>query len=138
MSNTPEAEWHRDDNESSILLYTLKQDGWRRGEPLMVNDLTIRIENANGSQNDLRVVAADILKALKSDDCHQEEPVTIPEEHPDLNLAAWMDIRRDQLGPWADYLIREVGNLEKEIARLRSPMKVKCKHCDDGFLGCEY
>lgn len=46
--------------------------------------------------------------------------VTIPEGNPDLNLAAWMDIRRTQIGRWADYLIREVGNLESEIARMRT------------------
>lgn len=57
-------EWNRSDNEGSILLYTLKQDGWRKGEPIMVNDLTIRIENANGSSNDLTAIAENILAAL--------------------------------------------------------------------------
>lgn len=50
----------------------------------------------------------------------EADAVAIPEGNPDLNLAAWMDIRRTQIGPWADYLIREVGNLESEIARMRN------------------
>lgn len=57
------SEWHRA-GEECILLYTLKQDGWRRGEPMMVNDITIRIENANGSSNDLATIADVVLSAL--------------------------------------------------------------------------
>lgn len=64
-----------------------------------------------------------ILAALTPAPQAEEEKadmVTIPEGNPDLNLAAWMDIRRTQIGPWADYLIREVGKLESEIARMRT------------------
>jgi hypothetical protein len=57
-------DWHRSDNAGSILLYTLKQDGWRKGEPVMVNDIMIRIENANGSTNDLAALSDAILSAL--------------------------------------------------------------------------
>lgn len=71
MTNNPVADlvadtpkWHCFENEYSILLYTLKQDGWRRGEPVMVNDLTIRIENANGSTDDLGPIADKLLAAL--------------------------------------------------------------------------
>lgn len=46
--------------------------------------------------------------------------VTIPEGRPDLNLAAWLDRRREQIGPWADYIIAEVGKLEQEIADARA------------------
>ena len=73
MTNNPVAdlsaelpEWHRSESEYSILLYTLKQDGWHRGEPAMVNDLMIRIENANGSTNDLGPIADKLLAALTS------------------------------------------------------------------------
>lgn len=59
-------EWHREDNDHSILLYTLKEDRLRNGKPIMVNDLTIRIENANRSTNDLSVVTDAILAALSA------------------------------------------------------------------------
>lgn len=71
MTNNPVAdlvaelpEWHRYENPWSILLYTLKQDGWRKGEPVMVNDLMIRIENAPGSNHDLGLIADKLLAAL--------------------------------------------------------------------------
>lgn len=62
MTDTPE--WHRSENPWSILLYTLKQDVWRKGEPVMVNDLMIRIENAPGSNHDLGAIADKLLAAL--------------------------------------------------------------------------
>lgn len=65
MGNNMEApELHRHDGDTSILLYTLKQDGWRKGQPVMVNDVMIRIENANGSQNDLGAIAERIRADL--------------------------------------------------------------------------
>lgn len=59
-------ELHIHKGDGSILLYTLKQDGWRKGEPVMVNDFTIRIENANGSVNDLTKIADMIMNAWAS------------------------------------------------------------------------
>jgi hypothetical protein len=58
------SEWHRHTNERSILLFTLKQQGWKRGHPIMVNDVMIRIENAPGSDNDLHALSETILAAL--------------------------------------------------------------------------
>ena len=58
-------EWNMDESEYGTLIYSLKQDGWRKGEPIMVNDVTIRIENANGSSHDLGPIAARILAALE-------------------------------------------------------------------------
>lgn len=64
--NNSAPEWHRSDNASSILLYTLKDELIRRGgKRISVNDLTIRIENANGSQHDLGPLADCILAALQ-------------------------------------------------------------------------
>lgn len=56
--------WNIATGNGTVLLYTLKQDGWRKGEPVMVNDMTARLENANGSNNNLgkcayRFIAAD-------------------------------------------------------------------------------
>lgn len=57
--------WHRStDGAGSILLYTLRQDGWRRGEPVMVNDAMVRVEAANGSQTPIEPIAERILSAL--------------------------------------------------------------------------
>jgi hypothetical protein len=58
-------DWHMVEGSlGSILLYTLRQDGWSRGQPLMVNDVMIRIESANGSQTDVAPIANSILAAL--------------------------------------------------------------------------
>lgn len=58
-----EQKWERYDGPTGVLLYTLKQDGWRRGEPQMVNDITIRIENGSRSAHDLRGLA-DLIQAF--------------------------------------------------------------------------
>ena len=60
-----QGEWNMDESEYGTLIYSLKEDGWRKGEPIMVNDVTIRIENANGSSHDLGPIAARILSALE-------------------------------------------------------------------------
>jgi hypothetical protein len=58
-------DWHMVEGSlGSILLYTLRQDGWSKGQPLMVNDVMIRIESANGSQTDVAPIANSILAAL--------------------------------------------------------------------------
>lgn len=53
-------EWNREDHGNSTLLYTLKERGWRKGEPIMVNDKTVRIE----FDGDREPVIAAILAAL--------------------------------------------------------------------------
>jgi len=65
-------EWDMDESEHSVLIYSLKQDGWHKGEPFMVNDVTIRIENANGSNHDLGLIAARILAALEPAPDHSD------------------------------------------------------------------
>lgn len=59
-SPTPGGEWLRAGN----LLYTLRQNGWRKGEPVMVNDLMIQVEAAPGSESDPEPIIATILAAL--------------------------------------------------------------------------
>lgn len=54
-------EWHREDYGNSTLLYTLKQTGWRKGAPVLVNDKTIRIE----FDGDRGPIAACVLSALR-------------------------------------------------------------------------
>lgn len=56
--------WSMDVGERSILLYSTRQDGWRKGRPVLVNDVTIRIERGRGSSADIEAVAADVLRAI--------------------------------------------------------------------------
>jgi len=56
--------WSMDVGERSILLYSSRQDGWRKGQPVLVNDVTIRIERGRGSSTDIEAVAAHILRAI--------------------------------------------------------------------------
>nr|WP_313665535.1 hypothetical protein [Brucella intermedia] len=50
--------WSMDVGERSILLYSTRQDGWRKGQPVLVNDVTIRIERGRGSSADIEAVAS--------------------------------------------------------------------------------
>ena len=56
--------WHRADSAGQVLLYTLRQDGWRKGEPVMVNDLEVRVQAGNGASIDLEPIIAAIRSAL--------------------------------------------------------------------------
>lgn len=64
--------WNVLSNHGAVLIYCLKQDGWRKGEPVLVNDVTIRIENANRSNHDLTQIAGTILRALPAAPAKQE------------------------------------------------------------------
>ncbi|MCZ7501980.1 hypothetical protein [Agrobacterium sp. ST15.13.015] len=64
--------WHVASNSSSVLIYSLKQDGWRKGEPVMVNDIMIRVENANRSSNELQPIVDAIMRALPAAPAKQE------------------------------------------------------------------
>lgn len=62
-----ETEWHRADNSNgSALLYTLRENGWRKGQPVLVNDVMIRIERGAGSETDIEAIIQRILSALSS------------------------------------------------------------------------
>lgn len=65
---TTSEQWHRTDarDGDSVLLYTLRQDGWRRREPAMVNDVTVRIERASGSTADIAPIVKGIQAALSN------------------------------------------------------------------------
>ena len=65
-------DWLVDESEHGTLIYRLKEDGWRKGVPVMVNDVTIRIENSNRSDNDLHPITARILAALDPAPDHAE------------------------------------------------------------------
>lgn len=59
-------QWHRSDRASGdVMLYTLRQDGWRKGDPVMVNDVTILIEAAPGSAANVKQIAAALHAALQ-------------------------------------------------------------------------
>lgn len=58
--------WHRADSQGvdQVVLYTLKEQGWRRGKPIMVNDVTVIIRTDNGSTTPLEPIVQTILAAL--------------------------------------------------------------------------
>lgn len=60
------SEWHRVDRPGtgSVLLYTLREEGWRRGEPVMVNDVMINIDRGSGSTTDIEPIVQRIRSAL--------------------------------------------------------------------------
>lgn len=60
------AKWHRDDGDYSTLIYSLRQDGYRKGEPSMINDVTVRIEKSSKSDANISDIAAQIQQALSS------------------------------------------------------------------------
>lgn len=113
MTNTPE--WHRSENEWSILLYTLKQDGWKRGEPVMVNDLTIRIENGPGSVNDLGAIADKLLAALNP------APVTV--EAAAKVLLKWCDDRQSEVVNCLDLRADEEASAVLWIENFRNAIR---------------
>lgn len=84
--DTDVAEWLISVNDHSVLLYTLKDQPDRRGRVNQVNDLMVRIENANGSKHDLSAVAARIMTALQP-----IAPPTICEELSDEDLQLLKD-----------------------------------------------
>lgn len=53
-------EWLREGS----LIYSLMQDGWRKGQPVMVNDVMIRVEVANRSTTDIEPIIQTIMSAL--------------------------------------------------------------------------
>lgn len=60
------AVWHRADSAGQVLLYTLRQDGWRKGEPIMVNDIEVRIQASNGAVVDLEAVVDAVWFGLQA------------------------------------------------------------------------
>lgn len=63
----PEGEWHRVDRSAgSVLLYTLREEGWRRGDPVMVNDVMINIDRGSGSSTDIEPIVQRIRSALST------------------------------------------------------------------------
>jgi len=62
-------EWKREDYGNSTLLYTLKQKGWSKGEPIMVNDKTVRVE----FDGDREPVITAVLSALRAQPQAREE-----------------------------------------------------------------
>lgn len=68
-------DWHRSDNAyGGVMLYSLREDGWRKGAPVMVNDVTIRIERATGSETDIEPIVQRIRSALVDVPAVESEP----------------------------------------------------------------
>lgn len=65
-------EWHREDDEHCRLIYSLIQRGWRKGQPVMVNDVMIRIEACNGSDTDIGPITDAIQAALTAAPVREE------------------------------------------------------------------
>ena len=55
--------WHRGKSDPGFI-YSLCQVGWRKGEPLLVNDVMIRVEVRPGSNMDREALVQTILRAL--------------------------------------------------------------------------
>jgi len=60
---TPETEWLRDGD----LIYTLKQDGWRKGDPVMQNDVMIRVEGRKVPPAQLYEIIESVRKHLNKE-----------------------------------------------------------------------
>lgn len=60
----PVEQWHRANSDNSVLFYTLRQDGWNKGQPSMVNDIQVHVSLNNGSKNDLNSVADALFASL--------------------------------------------------------------------------
>lgn len=60
------SEWHRADRPGggSVMLYTLREEGRRRGEPVMTNDVMINIDRGTGSSTDIEPIVQRIRSAL--------------------------------------------------------------------------
>ena len=56
--------WHRVEGNGATLLYTLRHKGFRRGVPVDVNDLEVRIQASAGSDSDPEPIIQRILAAL--------------------------------------------------------------------------
>ncbi len=81
-------DWHRSDNAyGGVMLYSLREDGWRKGEPVMVNDVTIRVERAPGSETDIEPIVQRIRSALVDVPAVESEPVALIEREVLAELA---------------------------------------------------
>ena len=59
--------WHCSQYErGGALLYTLRQEGWRKGEPIMVNDLMIKVEPDHNSTTDCQPLISKLMTFLNS------------------------------------------------------------------------
>lgn len=69
-------DWHRSDNAyGGVMFYSLREAGWRKGEPVMVNDVTVRIERAPRSDTDIEPIVQRIRSALVDVPAVESEPV---------------------------------------------------------------
>lgn len=59
----PETKWTSDGN----LVYNLHQDGWKKGEPIMVNDVAIQIQATHLSDDEQAKIAGIIKTALNEE-----------------------------------------------------------------------
>lgn len=59
---TPETPFRK--TNDSGLVYCLVQDGWRKGEPVMINEVWVSIDTRNLSDETRRAVADVIVGAL--------------------------------------------------------------------------
>jgi hypothetical protein len=54
------------DDYGGALIYTLRHDGYRKGQPVMINDVTIRVEPANKSKTAIVPIVDKVVAALSS------------------------------------------------------------------------
>lgn len=83
--------WNRCDSTNQVMLYTLRQDGWRKGQPVMVNDVMVTVQKANASESDIEPVAATVLSALTR--AAPDGWVLVPVEPMPEMVAAWYRVK---------------------------------------------
>jgi Lar family restriction alleviation protein len=120
-----DSEWRRVDRPGtgSVLLYTLREEGYRRGEPVTVNDVMINVDRAYGSETDIEPIVQRVLSALVDNSHASEEVVeslddrmkaagmyTVAEMMGVTPLTRWMSNPAiNSIGAFSEWLDRKVS-----------------------------
>lgn len=106
------SEWHRADRPGagSVMLYTLREEGRRRGEPVMINDVMINVDRGTGASTDIEPIVQRIRSAL----------VDVPVEPVASYFARQIEWSRETFGPALrtkgviDHIRKELKEIERE------------------------
>lgn len=106
--------WHRVDGNGATLLYTLRHKGFRRGVPVEVNDLEVRIQASAGSDSDPEPIIQRILAALST---------SAPQAQPDARAVEALRAAEKALLRFCDRYIIE--DREDDIAAERAIQAIR-------------
>lgn len=90
--------WHRVDGNGATLLYTLRHKSFRRGVPVEVNDLEVRIQASAGSDSDPKPIIQRILAALEAPAPQAQPDARAVEGEPVAWRYRWVEAPRS--GKW--------------------------------------